>query len=191
MGNEESENKERENKEKFQELCQNFLDYFKGEMNHLKLDEKKNDIIKKIKENPKKNYILMFIKNLIQNEEKKRILEEMVEIFRNLIDEFEINHLIEEYENKKTFSGNIDENEKNVINAIYISKNIEEEEEGLSIHDIAVKLYNEEEVDKIEFGENENIYKDFKKYFDDDIEPTEEEINKKYNEICEENGIDH
>ena len=67
MGNEESENKERENqefenKEKFQELCQNFSDYLNDEKYHFKLDEKKNTIIKKIKENAKKNTILSFIR---------------------------------------------------------------------------------------------------------------------------------
>ena len=68
---------------------------------------------------------------------KKRILEEMVKIFRNLIVKYEINH-IEENENKKTFSEKIEENEKNVINAIYISKIIGEK--NLSVHDYAVNL---------------------------------------------------
>ena len=117
------------------------------------------------KENAKKNTILSFIRNLIREEEIKRILEEMEKIFRNLIDKYEINH-IEENEIKKTFSGNINENEKNVINAIYISKKIDEddigEDIGISIHDYAVKLYDEHEVEKIECGENEYINKDFK-----------------------------
>ncbi len=184
MGNEEF-----ENKEKFQELCQDFSGYLKYKKYNLKLDEKKNTIIKKIKENAKKNTILSFIRNLIVFEERKRILEEMEEIFLNLIYNYEINH-IEENEIKKTFSGNIDENEKNVINAIYISRQIDEddigEDIGISIHDYAVKLYDEDEVEKIERGENEYINKKFIKYFYDEIEPTKEEINKKYNEICKE-----
>ena len=171
MGNEEF-----ENKEKFQELCQDFSGYLKYKKYNLKLDEKKNTIIKKIKENAKKNTILSFIRNLIVFEERKRILEEMEEIFLNLIDNYEINH-IEENEIKKTFSGNIDENEKNVINAIYISRQIDEDIE-ISIHDYAVKLYDEYEVEKIEQGENEYINKKYIKYFYDEIEPTKEETNK-------------
>ena len=50
-------------------------------------------------------------------------------------------------------------------------------------------MYDEEEVEKVEKGENEYINEAFKKYNDDDIEPTDEEINKKYNDICNENGI--
>ena len=150
------------------------------------MKEKKKEIIKKIKyDKIKIKSVQPFIKSLIQDEERKRILEEMEKIFRNLINEYEINH-IEENENKKTFSENIDENEKNVINAIYISKNIDEE--YLSFHYYAVNLYDEKEVEKIEKGENENINEDFKKY--NDIEPTDEEINKKYNEICEKFGIE-
>ncbi len=180
------------------DCCADFLDYFKSEMNYLKLEEKKYDIIKLFKENAKKNIVLIFIKKLIQDEEKKRILEEMVKIFRNLIKEYEINHIeenenkktfsekIEENENKKTFSEKIEENEKNVINAIYISKIIGEK--NLSIHDYAVNLCDEEKIEKIEKGENENINEVFKKY--NDIKPTDEEINKKYNEICEKFGIE-
>ena len=167
------------------DCCADFLDYFKSEMNYLKLEEKKYDIIKKIKENAKKNIVLIFIKKLIQDEEKKKILEKMEKIFLNLIKEYEINH-IKENENKKTFSEKIEENEKNVINAIYISKIIGEK--NLSVHDYVVNLYDEEKVEKIEKGENENINEVFKKY--NDIEPTDEEINQKYIEICEKFGIE-
>jgi hypothetical protein len=178
MGSEESKNEAYENR------CKDFIEYFKGETENLKLEKQNEDLIKKIKEEPKKK-IVTFIKKLIQDEEKKKILEEMDKIFRNLINEYEKNH-IEENENKKTFSENIDENEKNVINAIYISKIIDDED--LSIHDYAVELYDEKEVEKIEEGENENIDEVFKKY--EKFNPTDEEINKKYDEICKENEIE-
>ena len=126
---------------------------------------------------------------------KKNCFDEMEKIFLNLIDKYDINH-IEDNENKKTFSENIDDNEKNVINAIYISKNIGEE--YLSFHDYAKDLYDEKEVEKIEKGDNKNINEVFKKYEKlnsendenkDDIEPSDEEINNKYNQICTKNGI--
>ena len=192
MESEESEDKgkviqESEDKGKvIQDVFNDFLDYFLGERNKLNfnLEKKEKEIIKKIKEDKaKKHTVNTFIKKLIQEEEKKKILDEMEKIFQNLIDKYKINKV----ENKKTFSGNIDENDKYFLNAIYISKNIEDDE--ISIHDYAIKLYDEKEVEEIEKGENENINEDFKKYFNDEIEPTDEEINEKYDKICKENDI--
>ena len=188
MGSEESKNEAYENR------CKDFLDYFKGEKENLKLEKQNDDLIKKIREE-KITKIKSFIKKLIQDEEKKNCFDEMEKIFLNLIDKYDINH-IEDNENKKTFSENIDDNEKNVINAIYISKIIDEED--LSIHDYALELYDEKEVEKIEKGDNKNINEVFKKYEKlnsendenkDDIEPSDEEINNKYNQICTKNGI--
>ena len=62
--------------------------------------------------------------------------------------------------------------------------------EDVKIHDYAVYLYGEEVVEEIETGNNENIDEDFKKYFEEDFDITQEEIEEKFIEICKEKNID-
>ena len=58
----------------------------------------------------------------------------------------------------KKFSENVNEKEKDIINAIYISKILDDLNIlDVKIHDYAVYLYGEYVVEKIEYGNNKNI----------------------------------
>ena len=186
-------------KEEYEESCKIFKDFLTGQEKELKIEEAKNNINKKFDDKAKKDIILVFIKTLIEKEKKEKILKNMKEIFINLFKQYDQIHKKED-DPVKTFSETADVNEKNIINAIYISKIFDDEEdiEDAKIHDYAVYLYGEDEVKKIEDGENENIDEDFKSYKDDKFdsekqeifEPKKDEINEKFKEICKEKGID-
>ena len=94
-------------------------------------------------------------------------------------------HKKEEDDTKK-FSENIDKKEKNIINAIYISKILDDDDinfYNIKIHDNIIYLYGEDTVENIEEDNNKNIDEDFKKYNNDDFYIKKEEIEKKFNEI--------
>ena len=183
--------------EEYQESCETLRDFLSGQVEELKIEEAKKDIIKKFNEKTKKNTILTFIKKLIEKEKKEKILKNMKEIFIKLFDQYEKIHKKDE-DDEKTFSDTADENEKNIINAIFISKLLEDiidkedvkNYEDAKIHDYAVYLYGEDAVNDIEEGNNKNIDEDFKNYKDDNLEPKEEEIDEKFKEFCQELKID-
>ena len=179
-------------KEEYQECCGTIKDILDGQKNTFKteVEKKKNEIMKKFDENAKKPSILDFIKPLIEKEKKEKILKNMIEIFIKLNDQYEQIHKKEE-NSFKTFSEPANDIDKNIINAIYISKIFEDDiDEDAKIHDYAVYLYSENVVNEIEEGNNNNIVEDFKNYKDDNLESTKEENNKKFNEFCKEKGID-
>ena len=180
--------------EDYQGCCQTFKDYLIGEKNKLNIEEVKNKIIKKFDEKAKKPTILDYIKQLLEKEKKEKILKNMEEIFIKLFEQYKQIHIErEDNDPVKTFSEPADENEKNIINAIYISKILEDDmdDEEAKIHDYAVYLYGEDAVNEIEEGNNKNINEDFKNYGNDEkLEPKEPEKNEKFNELCKEKGID-
>ena len=182
------------NKDDYENYLSQISDYFLNSKADLKIEENKKELYKKFDEINKKATLFSFIKKFLKNEKKGKIINKMQEIFISLNDQFEIIHKKDEEETKK-FSNTVDNNEKNIINAIYISKILEGEEEinDVKIHDYAVYLYGEDVVEEIEKGNNENIDEDFKKYNDDNddkLEPTEKEIEEKFIEICDEKQID-
>ena len=183
--------------EEYKESCETLRDFLSGQVEELKIEEAKKDITKKFNEKTKKNTILTFIKKLIEKEKKEKILKNMKEIFIKLFEQYEKIHKKDE-DAEKTFSDTADENEKNIINAIFISKLLEDiidkedvkNYEDAKIHDYAVYLYGEDAVNDIEEGNNKNIDEDFKNYKDDNLEPNDNEIDKKFKEFCQELKID-
>ena len=173
--------------EDYENCCETFKDFLLRLKNELELEKEKNNIVLKIDEKAKKNLIFHFIRNLLEKEKKEKILNKMQEIFVYLFEHYEKIHRKEE----DKFSDYVDNNEKNIINAIYISKIFEGEEdiEDIKIHDYAVYLYGENEVYEIENGYNKNIDEDFKKFYDDNFDTTEEEKYGKFIEICKEKNI--
>ena len=86
----------------------------------------------------------------------------MKEIFIKLFEQYEQIYRKEE-DPVKTFSDSADENEKNIINAIYISKIFDDEiEEDNKSHDYAAYLYSEDAVNEIKEGNNKIIDEDMK-----------------------------
>ncbi len=174
----------------YEDCCQAFNDYFLKQKKELKLEKYIKEVDTKFVEKAKKSVIFNYIKTLIEKEKKKNILDKMQKIFASLSTQYDEIHKKEE-EGFKKFSENISNNEKNIINAIYISKILEDDDiNEVKVHDYAEYLYGEDEVKKIEDGENENIDEDFKKFYNDEINITEEEIKSKFIEICNEKKID-
>ena len=174
----------------YEDCCQAFNDYFLKQKKELKLEKCIKEIDTKFVEKAKKSVIFNYIKTLLEKEKKKYILDKMQKIFASLSTQYDEIHKKEE-EGFKKFSENISNNEKNIINAIYISKILEDDDiNEVKVHDYAEYLYGEDEVKKIEDGENENIDEDFKKFYNDEINITEEEIKSKFIEICNEKKID-
>ena len=179
-------------KDDYKGCCEIFKDSLSGEKDNLKLEDTKKDVFQKIEQKIKKNTIFIFIKTLLEKEKKEKIINKMIDIFQSLFEQYEQIHRKED-DPVKTFSQTAEQIEKNIINAIYISKILEDEidDEDAKIHDYAVYLYGEDAVNEIEEGNNKNIDEDFKNYKDDDkLEPTEKEINEKFNEFCKEKSID-
>ena len=175
--------------EDYQECCEAIKDFLSGQEKELKIENATNEVMKKFNPKEKKAIILGFIKTLVEKEKSEKILKNMEEIFIKLFEQYEQIHTQEE--GSKKFSENAEENEKYIINAIYISKIFEDDiDEDAKIHDYAVYLYGESAVNEIEEGNNENIDENFKKYKEDKLDPTEEEIYEKFKEICKEKGID-
>ena len=181
MGNKSPEKIE---KDDYENCCSTFNDYFMKAKKELYLEKLKKDILKKIEEGHQKT-IDFFIKSLLVKEKIEKILNKMKEVFESL----EKQEKIQKNENL-IFSENINYNEENIINAIYISKILDDDDiNDVKIHDYAVYLYGEDVVEEIEEGNNKNIDEDFKKYNDDDFDITQEEINAKFNEFSKENNI--
>ena len=184
MGNK---NPKETTKDDYENCRSSFKDYFMREKNELNLENIKNDINKKIEEKAKKIVLFNFIKILLEKEKKEKILNKIQEIFENLFDKYEKIHRKEE-ENIKKIS---DDNKKNIINAIYISKILNDEViNNVKIHDYSVYLFGEDVVKEIENGNDKNIDEDFKKYFHDEFEIKQEKIEEKFNEICKSKNID-
>ena len=132
---------------------------------------------------------MTLIKFLLEKEKKDKILNKMKKIFVSLYDQYEKIHKKED-EEIKIFSENIDNNEKNIINAIYISKIIDDDDiDDIKIHNYAVYLYGNDVVEEIEDGKNKNIDLDFKKFNEDEFNIKSEEIKEKFIEICKEKNI--
>ena len=113
----------------------------------------------------------------------------MKKFFVSLYNQYEKIHKKED-EEIKIFSENIDNNEKNIINAIYISKIIDDDDiDDVKIHNYAVYLYGNDVVEEIEDGKNKNIDLDFKKFNEDEFNIKSEEIKEKFIEICKEKNI--
>ena len=175
--------------EDYQECCAAFNQYLSGKKNEeINVEKQKNETEKKFDENASKNIIERFIKNLLEKEKKEKILNNMIDVFVFLNDLYEV--INKKEDDTKTFSDNVNENEKNIINAIYISKIFEDDDDinDVKIHDYAVYLYGEDVVEEIEEGNNKNINEDFKNFNKDDFEITEEEINAKFIEFCQKKG---
>ena len=113
-------------KDDYQECCKLFKDYFFDMKQKLQIENLKKDIDKKIDEKVKKTVLLIFIKHLLEKEKKERIINKIIDIFSSLFDQYEKIYRKKDDEIKK-FSENVDNNEKNIINAIYISKILEDE----------------------------------------------------------------
>ena len=175
----------------YEECCQAFNDYFLNSKKKLELEKSIKDVDTKFDEKAKKSIIFKFIKSLLEKEKKKNIIDKMQNIFASLSTQYDEIHKKEEEEGFQKFSENISNNEKNIINAIYISKISDDEDiNEVKIHEYAKYLYGEDEVKKIEDGKNENIDEDFKKFDEDEFNITEDEINAKFIEICKEKNID-
>ena len=175
-------------KEDYQECCEAINDFLSGQKNELKIEDLKNDIMEKLDKKIKKATVFIFIKNLLEKEKKEKIFNKMIDIFQSLYEQFEQIHR-KENDDVKTFKETADDNDKNIINAIFISNIFDSEiDDDAKIHDYAVYLYGEDAVKEIEDGKNKNIDEDFKNY--DKIESTEEEKNEKFNEFCKEKNID-
>ena len=176
-------------KDDYENCCNTFVDYIIKTKNDLEVEKKKKDIYKKIEEKIKKTIIFEFINHFLKIKKKEKILNKIREIFESLFDQYEEIYKKEDDE-IKIFSENINYNEENIINAIYISKILDDDDiEDVKIHDYAVYLYGEDVVKEIEDGNNKNIDEDFKKYNDDDFDITQEEINAKFIEICKKKNI--
>ena len=177
--------------EDYDDVCSAFDDYFKKIIPETKkkIEKEKNDVNKKIDEKETKVILFEFIKRLIKLEKKEKILSKMEKILISLSDKYKKIHKNEEEEKKNISDSEI---EKNFINAIYISKILEDEEdlEDVKIHDYAVYLYGEDEVKEIEDGNNKNIDKDFILYYNDSLNSTEKENEEKFIKICKEKDID-
>jgi hypothetical protein len=179
-------------KKEYQASCEAIKQILLGQKNVLKIEDTRNKIKEKFDDKAKKAIILDFIKTLMKNEKKDEILKKMEDIFIKLYDKYDQIHRKDEDPAKK-FSEPADDDEKNLINAIYISKIFEDDiDEDIKIHEYAAYLYDDEDaVKEIEEGKNKNIDEDFKNYVDDEkLEPTEPEKNEKFNELCKEKGID-
>ena len=169
-------------KEDYEHYCNEFNEYLLKTKNKLDLEKAKKIIDIKIEEKAKKKLFLnLLIKKKIEN-----LLNKMQEIFVFLYKIYDEIHRKEEDDTKK-FSENIDKikkNKKNIINAIYISKILYDDDININdvkIHDNAIYLY--DVIENIEEDNNKNIDEDFKKYNNDDFYIKKEEIEKKFNEI--------
>ena len=177
-------------KEDYQGCCEAIKDFLSGQIKGLKVEDTKDDIMEKLDKKIKKATVFIFIKNLLEKEKKEKIFNKMIDIFQSLYEQFEQIHR-KENDDVKTFKETADDNDKNIINAIFISNIFDSEiDDDAKIHDYAVYLYGEDAVKEIEDGKNKNIDEDFKNFFDDNFEPTDEEKNKKFNEFCKEKNID-
>jgi len=185
MGN----NISNENYKKFFEDLIN--EKIKPKINQYKVDEEKQTIKRKLKKTKDYESVKPFIKNYLTFKKKTEIISNIEKIFENLKNSFDKNKLIN---SKKNLIN--DENDINIINAIFIEKKLndlsendeENENQKTPIKDYAIKLYNDD-FENIENGLDERINKEFKNYFDDDIEPESQEIKNEYDKLFKEINI--
>ena len=188
MGNDYSKDLKDLDKDDYEIGCTGFNDeYIQKQKDEIDLEKAKKEINNKFVDKSKKEIVYDYIKKFLENEKKVKILNKIQDVFVYLCEKYDEVHR-KENDDKKKFSENVDEKEKNIINAIYISKILDND--SIKIHEYAVYLYGEDVVDEIEEGNNENIDDDFKKYNDDDFDITQEEINAKFIEFCKEKNID-
>ena len=174
----------------YENCCSTFNEYLMKTKNDIDLEKEKNEINKKIEEKAEKAIIFGFIKKLLEKEKKGKILNKMQDVFASLIDQYDQIHRKEEDDIKK-FSEKVDEKEKNIINAIYLSKILDDDSiENVKINDYAVYLYGNKVVEDIEDGNNEYIDEDFKKYNEEEFDINQKEVEEKFNEICKNKNID-
>lgn len=190
MGNDENKNFKEITEVDYKKSFESFKDFYLSEKDTLKKNEKKHkdDIIKRISEKQKKTILDEYVKSLLKCEKKLIVLEEIKKVFDYLKDNFELNKINDD-DNKRSLleDDGDDQNKKNCINAIYISKQIIDDDD-FKIHDYAVYLFNKDEVSQIENGQNKKINEDFINY--QNYEPNIEEINKKLNDIFDELKIE-
>jgi len=198
---------------------ENFIDEFiseklQGEKFKNNEEEEKDKIKNKLDLLKKYNIVKTYIKKILEKKKKKKIVSEMIEIFDQLKNKFSENKITEK---KKKLSN--DKNDINVINAIFIEKKINEndneedenqitedenqikedenqiKEDKNQIKEVKnqIKEYAmelyEDDFDTIENGLDDRIDKKYKSYFEDEIEVEENEIKNEYDELCKENNI--
>ena len=188
MGNDYSKDLKDLDKDDYEIGCTGFNDeYIQKQKDEIDLEKAKKEINNKFVDKSKKEIVYDYIKKFLEKEKKVKILNKIQDVFVYLCEKYDEVHR-KENDDEKKFSENVDEKEKNIINAIYISKILDND--SIKIHDYAVYLYGEDVVDEIEKGNDKNIDEDFKKYNDDDFDITEDEKDALFNEICKEKNID-
>ena len=177
-------------KENYEKFFEDFInENIKPKICQYKVEEGKQTIKNALNKTNEYESVKFFIKNYLITKKKIEINLNIKKIFESLKNSFDKNKLIS---SKKDLT-NDDENDINVINAIYIEKKLNEiekenENQKTSIKDYAIELYNND-FDNIENGLDERINKEFKDYFNEDIVPEENEIKNEYDELCKEFNI--
>ena len=177
-------------KENYEKFFEDFInENIKPKICQYKVEEGKQTIKNALNKTNEYESVKFFIKNYLITKKKIEINLNIEKIFESLKNSFDKNKLIS---SKKDLT-NDDENDINVINAIYIEKKLNEiekenENQKTSIKDYAIELYNND-FDNIENGLDERINKEFKDYFNEDIVPEENEIKNEYDELCKEFNI--
>ena len=189
----------------YKDALQELIDKIDGQIFELK--KKYDDGKKNIKEKLNKYKTAQrFIKPILESKKKINIASKMKDIFNELQNNFNENKINEK---KKKLSS--DKNDINVINAIFIEKKLNEndddddneihkdqnneneeneekkdqkKENKNKIKEYAEKLY-EDDFDNIENGMDKRIDKEYISYFDD-IEIEDNEIKKEYDDLCKE-----
>ena len=177
----------------YEKFFEDFInEKIKPQIFQYKVDEEKQTIKKKLNKTNEYESVKLFIKNYLIIKKRTEIISNMEKIFETLKNSFDKNKLITSKKNLMN-----DENDINIINAIFIEKKLndlsEDDEENENpktpIKDYALKLYNDD-FDKIENGLDYRINKEFKNYFDDDdIEPEPQEIKNEYDKLFKEFNI--
>ena len=176
-------------KENYEKFFEDFInENIKPKICQYKVEEGKQTIKNALNKTNEYESVKFFIKNYLITKKKIEINLNIKKIFVSLKNSFDKNKLIS---SKKDLTN--DENDINVINAIYIEKKLNEiekenENQKTSIKDYAIELYNND-FDNIENGLDERIIKEFKDYFNEDIVPEENEIKNEYDELCKEFNI--
>ena len=176
-------------KENYEKFFEDFInENIKPKISQYKVEEGKQTIKNALNKTNEYESVKFFIKNYLITKKKIEINLNIEKIFESLKNSFDKNKLIS---SKKDLTN--DENDINVINAIYIEKKLNEiekenENQKTSIKDYAIELY-KNDFDNIENGIDKRIIKEFKDYFNEDIVPEENEIKNEYDELCKEFNI--
>ena len=185
----------------YNDALSELIDKLNGQIFDLKneITEKKKNNFEKLEK--KFKTAKSFITPILENKKKINIASKMIDIFNELLKNFNKNQTIE----KKKLS-TTDKNDINVINAIFIEKKlneIDDDDDDINqkenddknnitknkLKEYAEKLY-EDDFDNIENGMDERIDKEYKSYFDDNIEIEENELKKEYDDLCKEFKIE-